>query len=104
MDIVGQLRAGVTTRSAEEMRALACSLAGVLPPDTVLALHGDLGVGKTTFVQGLARGLGVTEGVTSPTFTISSRSSDSRFSSAGLMMRGGSPFSRKVSLSSMRCS
>jgi tRNA threonylcarbamoyladenosine biosynthesis protein TsaE len=70
MDVVGQLRAGVTTRSAEEMRALARSLADVLPPDTVLALHGDLGVGKTTFVQGLALGLGVTEAVTSPTFTI----------------------------------
>lgn len=70
MDIVAQLRAGVITRSAEEMRALGQSLAQVLPPDTVLALHGNLGVGKTTFVQGLAQGLGVTESVTSPTFTI----------------------------------
>lgn len=70
MDIVARLRAGVVTHSAEEMRALAAALAHALPPDTVLALHGDLGVGKTTFVQGLARGLGVTEAVTSPTFTI----------------------------------
>ena len=70
MDILGQLRAGVTTRSAEAMRTLAHALADVLPPDTVLALHGDLGVGKTTFVQGLALGLGVTEAVTSPTYTI----------------------------------
>ena len=36
----------------------------------MLALHGDLGVGKTTFVQGLAQGLGVREQVTSPTFAI----------------------------------
>jgi tRNA threonylcarbamoyladenosine biosynthesis protein TsaE len=70
MDIVARLHAGVVTRSAEEMRSLATALAEALPPDTVLALHGNLGVGKTTFVQGLARGLGVAESVTSPTFTI----------------------------------
>lgn len=58
------------TASAEETRALAARLASALPPDTVLALHGDMGVGKTTFVQGLARGLGVKEQVTSPTFAI----------------------------------
>jgi tRNA threonylcarbamoyladenosine biosynthesis protein TsaE len=45
-------------------------LARALPPDSTLALHGNLGVGKTTFVQGLARGLGVSEAVTSPTFNI----------------------------------
>ncbi|MEJ1971546.1 MAG: tRNA (adenosine(37)-N6)-threonylcarbamoyltransferase complex ATPase subunit type 1 TsaE [Lacunisphaera sp.] len=56
--------------SAEETRALATELAAALPADTILALHGDLGVGKTTFVQGLARGLGVKEQVTSPTFSI----------------------------------
>lgn len=64
------LRAGATTRSAEEMRTLAAQLGSVLPPDSTLALHGDLGVGKTTFVQGLAQGLGITESVTSPTFNI----------------------------------
>jgi tRNA threonylcarbamoyladenosine biosynthesis protein TsaE len=42
----------------------------VLPPEVTLALHGDMGVGKTTFVQGLARGLGVPGQVTSPTFAI----------------------------------
>ncbi len=65
-----RLRAGVITHSAEETQALAAEFAAELPPDTVLALHGDLGAGKTTFVQGLARGLGVTEPVTSPTFSV----------------------------------
>ena len=68
--IFDNLRAGVTTRSAEETRSLATELGAALSPGSVLALHGDLGVGKTTFVQGLARGLGITGGVTSPTFNI----------------------------------
>lgn len=70
MSIFAKLRAGVVTSSAEESRAIAEEFARALPADTVLALHGDLGVGKTTFVQGLARGLGVTDSVTSPTFNI----------------------------------
>lgn len=69
-NICDRLRTGVTTASAEETRALAAELAAALPADATLALHGDLGVGKTTFVQGLARGLGVKEQVTSPTFAI----------------------------------
>lgn len=68
--IFERLRGGVTTAAAEETRALAAELATVLPPAATLALHGDLGVGKTTFVQGLARGLGIREMVTSPTFNI----------------------------------
>ena len=68
--IYDRLRAGLITESAEATRALAVELAAALPPDSTLALHGDLGVGKTTFVQGLARGLGITEPVTSPTFNI----------------------------------
>ena len=70
MPILGKLRAGATTASAAETQALAGELAAALPPDAVLALHGDLGVGKTTFVQGLARAFGIREPVTSPTFTI----------------------------------
>lgn len=70
MTVIDQLRRGVTTGSAEQTRAMAAELATILPPDTTLALHGDLGVGKTTFVQGLAQGLGVREHVTSPTFAI----------------------------------
>lgn len=70
MSIFAKLRAGVTTASAAETQALAAEFAAALPPDTTLALHGNLGVGKTTFVQGLAQGLGITEPVTSPTFNI----------------------------------
>lgn len=69
-DLLARLRRGVTTASAEETRAVAAALAAVLPPDCTLALHGELGVGKTTFVQGLARGLGLAAAVTSPTFAI----------------------------------
>jgi tRNA threonylcarbamoyladenosine biosynthesis protein TsaE len=70
MTIVELLRTGVATASAEETRQLAARLAAALPPDSTLALHGDLGVGKTTFVQGLARGFGLVAQVTSPTFNI----------------------------------
>ena len=70
MSILAKLKAGITTASAAETRALAAELAAALPPDTALALHGDMGVGKTTFVQGLALGLGVRAQVTSPTFAI----------------------------------
>ena len=70
MTITEKLKAGITTASAAQTRALAAELAATLPPDITLALHGDMGVGKTTFVQGLAQGLGVKEHVTSPTFAI----------------------------------
>jgi tRNA threonylcarbamoyladenosine biosynthesis protein TsaE len=70
MNICDKLRQGIVSGSAAETRDIANELAALLPPDTVLALHGDMGVGKTTFVQGLARGLGVKEQVTSPTFAI----------------------------------
>lgn len=70
MSVIEQLRQGITTQSAEETRAIAKEFAQKLPPEATLALHGDMGVGKTTFVQGLAEGLGVTERVTSPTFAI----------------------------------
>ncbi len=69
-NIYAKLRAGVVTSSAAETQTLAAEFAAALPPDATLALHGDLGVGKTTFVQGLARAFGITDHVTSPTFTI----------------------------------
>ena len=70
MSVLEQLRAGATTASADESRALAQRFAAALPADTTLALHGNLGVGKTTFVQGLARGFGIEDSITSPTFNI----------------------------------
>ena len=60
----------VETKSAAETQALAAELAADMPPGTVLCLHGDLGAGKTCFVQGLAKALGVRRPVGSPTFTL----------------------------------
>ena len=70
MSVLTELLAGVVTLSADETRRLGARLAAALAPDATLALHGDLGVGKTTFVQGLAQGFGITGMVTSPTFNI----------------------------------
>ena len=58
------------TRGPEETRLLGQRLAEALFPGTVVAFTGDLGAGKTAFVSGMARGLGIDERVTSPTFTI----------------------------------
>lgn len=58
------------TNSPEETEAVGAALAKRLQPGTVIAYRGDLGAGKTAFTRGLARGLGVTEIVTSPTYTI----------------------------------
>ena len=60
----------VTTASAAETEALGERLAAHLTGGEVIAFTGDLGAGKTAFTRGLARGLGITERVTSPTFTI----------------------------------
>jgi tRNA threonylcarbamoyladenosine biosynthesis protein TsaE len=56
--------------SAEETRSIASTLARSLLPGDVVALTGDLGAGKTCFVQGSARALGVGEQVTSPSFVL----------------------------------
>ncbi len=58
------------TNSPEETERVGEALAKVLRPGTVIAYRGDLGAGKTAFTRGLARGLGVREIVTSPTYTI----------------------------------
>lgn len=58
------------SHSAEQTMAFAESLAKKLAKGTVLTLEGDLGAGKTTFTKGLARGLGISRTVNSPTFTI----------------------------------
>jgi tRNA threonylcarbamoyladenosine biosynthesis protein TsaE len=60
----------VTTHSADETRAAGARLARRLGPGDVVALTGELGAGKTCFVQGLARALGVGAWPTSPTFVL----------------------------------
>jgi len=63
----------VVTASPQETERLAARLAAWLQPGDVVAVSGDLGSGKTTFVRGAARALGVREPVSSPTFTIGHR-------------------------------
>ena len=58
------------TNSPAETEAVGAALGKILKPGTVIAYRGDLGAGKTAFTRGLARGLGSTELVTSPTYTI----------------------------------
>ena len=58
------------THSMEDTQKLGEKLAATLKPGAVLALYGDLGSGKTTFTQGLAKGLGITGRIQSPTFVL----------------------------------
>ena len=58
------------TRSPEDTKSLAACLAELAQPGDLLLLVGDLGAGKTTFAQGFAAALGISEPVTSPTFTL----------------------------------
>ena len=58
------------TASPEEPDALGAGLAACLKPGDVVAYFGDLGAGKTAFTRGLARGLGIRQPVTSPTYTL----------------------------------
>ena len=60
----------ITTHSADETQAMGQKLASRLAPGDVIAYFGDLGAGKTAFTRGLAQGLGITDPVTSPTYTI----------------------------------
>jgi tRNA threonylcarbamoyladenosine biosynthesis protein TsaE len=58
------------THSAEETEAVGAEIADGLGPGAVVVVSGELGAGKTTLVRGACRALGVTDPVTSPTFTI----------------------------------
>ena len=60
----------MVSHGPEETRAMAAALGPRLRPGDFIALQGDLGAGKTLFVQGLCAGVGVTEGVRSPTFVL----------------------------------
>ncbi len=68
-----------SVRSVEETWQVAAIVARLLQPGMVLALHGDLGAGKTTFMQGLGFALGLHRPVTSPTFTLSTEYATPRF-------------------------
>jgi tRNA threonylcarbamoyladenosine biosynthesis protein TsaE len=59
-----------TATTADQTQALAVRLASVLEAGDLLVLSGELGAGKTTFTQGLGEGLGVREGIISPTFVL----------------------------------
>lgn len=61
------------TSEPEQTEALGAELAGALAPGDLVLVRGDLGAGKTTFVRGAARALGVSDPVTSPTFSIGHR-------------------------------
>ena len=58
------------TTSPRQTEEIGAALGKILTPGSVIAYQGDLGAGKTAFTRGLARGLGCTETVTSPTYTI----------------------------------
>lgn len=60
----------LSTSAVEETRALGSALADLVEPGDIIVLNGELGAGKTALTQGFAEGLGVTEQVVSPTFTI----------------------------------
>jgi tRNA threonylcarbamoyladenosine biosynthesis protein TsaE len=66
------------TASAAETEAVAAALAASLQPGDVVLVSGEMGAGKTTFVRGACRALGVEGPVTSPTFTIARRYEDGR--------------------------
>jgi len=66
------------TTAVEATRALAASIAELAVPGDVILLSGELGAGKTAFVQGFGAGLGVQATITSPTFTLAHQYDDGR--------------------------
>lgn len=60
----------ILTRSEKETEKLGEKLGKLLKPGTIILIKGDLGVGKTVLTRGIARGLGIDEPITSPTFTL----------------------------------
>ena len=57
-------------RSLDDTHAVAAAIAGLVKAGDVIVLAGDMGAGKTAFAQGFGRALGITEPITSPTFTV----------------------------------
>lgn len=74
MSVEGKKEAEVVdSESAEETEAVGARIAARLQPGDLVLLSGDLGSGKTTLIRGACRALGITDPVTSPTFTIGQR-------------------------------
>ena len=69
-DLLQQLRSGVSTESEIETLEIAQALAEIFPENHVLALEGDLGAGKTTFLKGMARFWGIDQPILSPTYNL----------------------------------
>ena len=65
-----QMISQIKSEGPEQTWAAAAALMESLEPGTVIALHGDLGAGKTCFIQGLAVAMGITDPITSPTYTL----------------------------------
>ncbi|GAB4113821.1 MAG: tRNA (adenosine(37)-N6)-threonylcarbamoyltransferase complex ATPase subunit type 1 TsaE [Candidatus Caldatribacteriota bacterium] len=60
----------IITNNPEETRKLGKKISALVQPGDLFAFYGELGVGKTCFIQGICNGLGVKEGVNSPSFTL----------------------------------
>ena len=67
---ISALEQGQTTINAKQTEQIAYALASSIPANQVLAFHGELGVGKTTFIRALAKAWGIKENVTSPTYNL----------------------------------
>ena len=65
-----QIITQIKSKGPEQTWAAAATLMESLEPGTVIALHGELGAGKTCFIQGLAAAMGITDPITSPTYTL----------------------------------
>ena len=65
-----QIISQIKSEGPEQTWAAAAALMESLEPGTVIALHGELGAGKTCFIQGLAVAMGITDPITSPTYTL----------------------------------
>lgn len=69
-NLLETLRKGIETSNSEETQHLGMLLAEELPENCVLLLEGDLGAGKTMLMKGLARGLGISKTIASPSFNL----------------------------------
>lgn len=70
LSVLKELEKGLVVESQEAMQNMASSLVKTLPHECAITLSGDLGAGKTVFVKGLARGLSITQPITSPSYNI----------------------------------